>query len=918
MANVYLYDQDCTDFTTIGLCGRLDDAECNFEEIAKGMSEITLEHPLDAMGRHRLLTPGRWIKCVVPVRNIPELDEETAEYVTTAETWRVAGTATKAQRTVYNARADQIAARKAAAEARGASSKAISRIEAKKLAVLKKGRKVTVTVNYGSQHPEWKIKCGKVSGYIDQEALIDRQTYTKPEQADADRWFDSITPSWAAREQLFRIHDVTRDGDRVIALASHEFYDAAGTLTGYDSTGNPSLTTVLKGIKANALDECDLNFYTNIKGARSGAHYRDKNIAEALLDPEDGVAARWGADVIRDGHDVYLLAESSPDRGVTLEYGVDLVGVQYKETWDNVATHVRPIGQTAAGAPLYLTENGGFLVSSHADDYPVKRMLALPVTDAVVNAKEGVTTAIARARMRAAAQEALDNGCDAPEVSLSVNFALLGNSAKYAAFRGLKQLFLFDLVRVRHRKLGIDMQARIVRVLWDCKRERMREVELGTLENLTGAISGWQITGDISGGKLSPGSVTAGILADEAINTRHLQAESVNADAIQARSITADHVALNTLKAENIKAGEIEATMLSAFNAVIQNLDAGHVTADTIDAAMAYIASLEAGFATFTQAQVTHMVANALNLDGHGTMDDVFIHNLSVLFAQIVDATIGNLCLKASDGVYYMIDVASDGTVTATAKDPQPTAQEIADGVTSGGSHIVETSITAQEMITGTLHATYLLVNKIDAARIDVDTLVARQAFINRLATREIISDDVVRIVAGQGRQAEAILNASQVFRETPTPPYSLNDLWVDGDDSTIYVCIRERAAGDTFDAADWSVSNAYDAATTALRDEVSAMIEVDSDGLHVKGKRLGNGELVSTANEVVVTPLGVDVVVSGESYSRFASNYAQFGKYQIRLTADGGLAFTLAEEEDDESEPVPEVPDEPIVAGGE
>ena len=52
MANVYLYDQDCTDFTTLGLCGRLDEAVCDYEAIANGMMEITLEHPLDAMGRY--------------------------------------------------------------------------------------------------------------------------------------------------------------------------------------------------------------------------------------------------------------------------------------------------------------------------------------------------------------------------------------------------------------------------------------------------------------------------------------------------------------------------------------------------------------------------------------------------------------------------------------------------------------------------------------------------------------------------------------------------------------------------------------------------------------------------------------------------------------------------------------------------
>lgn len=724
MAGVYIYDQDCTDFTTLGLCGRLDEMTCDFEEIANGMSEITLEHPLDAMGRHALLIPGRWLKCVVPVRNIPELDEDTAEYVTTAETWKIASGATRAQRTVYNARADQIAARKAAAEARGASTKDIAKIEAKKLAVLKRGRKVTVTVNYGSQHQEWKIKCGKVSGYIDQDALTDRQTYTYT-SGSHDTWFDSFTPSWESREQLFRIHDVTRDGDRVIVLASHEFYDAACNLTAYNSTGNPSLNAVLKGIKNNALDECDLNFYSNIQGTRSGAHYRNQNIVQALLDPETGAAARWGADVIRDGHDVYLLADSAPDRGVRLEHGVDLVGIHYKICWDNIVTHIRPIGETASGGPLYLTSNNGFVISTHAEDYPVNRMYALTVPDAVVNTKEGVSTYIARQRMQAAAQEMLASGCDQPDVSLSVNFALLGDTPRYDQYKGLKQLFLFDTVRIVDLRQGIDVSARIVRVVWDCKRERMREVELGTLENINGAVNSWQLTGGISGSKLASGTVSGGALVQDAVGERHIQAESINTDALQARIITSEKIAVNGIEAENIKAGAVTAEklqagaidtlLLTAQEAVIQAIEAGTIStgtlaakyaeifeaaattihtdfenADDLTAALAAITTLTCGNATFDVATVQHLIGALMTVRQIGTRM-CRVENLYLTSANILNAQLDRLTILGADGeTYYDVSVGSDGELTVTERDPSTINTDT--GITDDGRNVVDGS----------------------------------------------------------------------------------------------------------------------------------------------------------------------------------------------------------------------------------
>lgn len=890
MAEAYIYDQDCKDFANIGLCGRLSESLCEFEEVANGMAELTMEHPIDDDGRYLLLVPGRIIKASVPVRNIPELDGETHEWITAVERWYVRNDATKLQRSVYNKRDDQVTAAKERAD----SSEDKTKYDKKRLRVLKKGTRVTVLRNYGDLYPEYRIRVGKTTGYIDKTALRDGVVYEYEASISSeslDGWLERLAPSWRTKEQLFRIYSVVRDDDKVVVHARHIFFDNAYTLTTYENTGNPSISTVLTGIENNRCGQCLTDFWTNIQGTQSGAHYENKNIVEAILDPDEGVAHRWGADVIRDNYDCYLIGGMAYDRGTTLEYGHDLLGVEYDVNWENIVTHVRPVGETAAGKPLYLTSNKGMVVSQNASNYPFAHVAVLKVNEAKVR-KDVMTTAEARTKLQSAANELLAAGCDQPQVSIKVEFTQLGETEEYAAYKDLKQMFLFDMVRVYHKRLNIKAEVQVVRIVWDCRLERMKEVELGSVRTVSPKISSYQI-GSVSGTKLSGGSVSAAALDDDSITTRHLQADSVDTRQLVAESVVTAKIAAGAITAIKLDADAVKTKMLDAFNAVIQNIQAGHVAADTIDAAMAYLASLEAGFATFTQAQVTHMVANALNLDGNGTMDDVFIHNLRVAYAQMVSATIGNLCIKASDGNYYTIDVSQGGIVTATQTSLTP--EEIAAGETEDHRTIMDTDIVAANLSTSTLLATYALMNRIDAARIDVDTLVARQAFINRLATREIISDDVVRIIAGQGRQAESILMGSRIFRETPEPPYSVNDLWVQGDENDIYVCVNDRADGDDFDADDWTISNAYDAAVATMRDDVSAMIEVDTDGLHVKGQRLDDGQLINTDNEVVVTPEGVNVVVSGEPYSRFAANYAQFGKYRIKRTADDGLAFKFA-----------------------
>ena len=70
--------------------------------------------------------------------------------------------------------------------------------------------------------------------------------------------------------------------------------------------------------------------------------------------------------------------------------------------------------------------------------------------------------------------------------------------------------------------------------------------------------------------------------------------------------------------------------------------------------------------------------------------------------------------------------------------------------------------------------------------------------------------------------------------------------------------------------------------------EEVQTLVRVDDDGLHV-----GDG---TNTGEVLIDESSVNVVMNGQKYSQFASNYVQFGNYQLRQSADGGLVFKLKE----------------------
>ncbi len=312
---------------------------------------------------------------------------------------------------------------------------------------------------------------------------------------------------------------------------------------------------------------------------------------------------------------------------------------------------------------------------------------------------------------------------------------------------------------------------------------------------------------------------------------------AVNGGLISAGSITASKLAAGSVTAEKLAVGAMEAQVVSALTAKLGSLTAEDIQTDTLAAALAKFTVLTAGTASFDKATVQHLVAEALNLQ-FGTAEQVFIRNLAVEYVQMVGAAIGNLCIKASDGNYYSIDVDEYGNVTAalaTVSDG-----EINAGQTESGRVILETDITAANLNTSNLLATCALINKIDAARIDVDQLWAREAFISHLNTADISSNETIRIISQMAESADH--NAAAAVESVGAIPN---------------------------------------------------YVEIQPDGLYLKDQYGASTLKINSAS----VSIGAVAGEAANGYSRLAANYVQFGNYQLRKSADGGLIFKLKEE---------------------
>ena len=79
---VFLYPQDCTDFSTTGLVGDIRPLEAIYTEEKNGEAQVTMRIPYDEYNRWKAAAVGNYIKCEVPVRMPPVIsDDEYANIV---------------------------------------------------------------------------------------------------------------------------------------------------------------------------------------------------------------------------------------------------------------------------------------------------------------------------------------------------------------------------------------------------------------------------------------------------------------------------------------------------------------------------------------------------------------------------------------------------------------------------------------------------------------------------------------------------------------------------------------------------------------------------------------------------------------------------------------------------------------------
>ena len=82
---IYVYPHDCNDFTNTGLVGDIKPLEATFTEEKNSVSEVVIRMPYDEYKRWQACKVGNILKCEVPVRVPPVIEDN--EYAGSTEVY---------------------------------------------------------------------------------------------------------------------------------------------------------------------------------------------------------------------------------------------------------------------------------------------------------------------------------------------------------------------------------------------------------------------------------------------------------------------------------------------------------------------------------------------------------------------------------------------------------------------------------------------------------------------------------------------------------------------------------------------------------------------------------------------------------------------------------------------------------------
>ena len=400
---------------------------------------------------------------------------------------------------------------------------------------------------------------------------------------------------------------------------------------------------------------------------------------------------KWGGEIYADNWTISLYKEMGEDRGVVLDIAQNTDGIRVTEDISKVVTRLYPYGYQETNIES-VNDGKDYLDSPNIDSY-ARILEGYAEFNDIDDPHE----------LKRQALEKLDE-LDKPDITVAIDMIKLKKDPQWAFFDEFIKIELGDIVSVPHMALKNNIKLRVLEIIRD---------------ELTGAVV-----------SLKLGNAKADGLFRGFASTVHV-AQDAQKEAKKA---------LRKVNGLNIKADAIE-----AISAKIREIVAGQITTDQLYADLAAIAVAQITTANIDYAKIVDMATDTAIIT-KGEAGKLYIANLAVTDANMVQLTAGALMLKAEDGSF--VQLVADGAGGVSTAPVEVEGDNIAEATIPGGK-LIEKSITARELNVQQIFADEALIRAIKAKNLDVADLFAAEATISEL-NNYILRTNTIEAIKGE------------------------------------------------------------------------------------------------------------------------------------------------------------------------
>lgn len=287
------------------------------------------------------------------------------------------------------------------------------------------------------------------------------------------------------KKQRYRIYSHDKNETTISVTALPVFFDSK----------NDCILKDVRPTNKNGQDAIDmLTAGTQYTGSSnisklSTAYYVYKNLMEAINGSDDNsFLNRWGGEIVYQNTHITINEKIGEDRGLRAEFGFNIQGINESIEWENVVTRIYPKAYNG-----YMLPNDETVDSPNINKYPIVYTKVIEYQD--IKLKEDATerdeengTIICETMndlynaLRERAQEEYENGIDVPNITYSVDMLDLSRTKLYEKYKELLNVYLGDIVHIKHKRLGIKTVERVITLTYDCIAEKVESLVLGDYE----------------------------------------------------------------------------------------------------------------------------------------------------------------------------------------------------------------------------------------------------------------------------------------------------------------------------------------------------------------------------------------------------------------------------------------------------